>query len=333
MKKFLWIPIIFLSILFFSFPAQAAEEFSVTPLDPETGESQSNYFDLLVSPGEEKILKVRVNNPNEEEITVEASFNTSMTNDAGATIYTEENKDTSLKTDISRFSVLSDSKITIPANSAKEVSLTINVPEDPFEGELIGGFYFRTPDEEGSFSGLKSNYAYAIAVRLREADEFPAPSMKLNHVYIDQESLQNYIRINLQNEAAVLIKELNVKAEVYRKGEKDPVYAATSKQLRMAPNSNFNYGINLDTRHFKAGNYHCKVSGTANGQKFSLETDFVIEKEAARQLNETTIQETTEDHALWLLLGSMIGALLLFWLIFLFLYRHRKGQIYEKKTS
>lgn len=72
----------------------AATNFSVTPLNEKTLKPQSSYFDLKLSPGSNKKMTVRIDNPNDEAIKVLVEANNGSTNDNGITSYLTTKKET-----------------------------------------------------------------------------------------------------------------------------------------------------------------------------------------------------------------------------------------------
>ncbi|EJF48101.1 cell surface protein, partial [Enterococcus sp. C1] len=105
---------------------------------------------------------------------------------------------------------------------------------------------------------------YTIGVVLKENTKKVSPEMNLLGVKVEQRNSRNYISSNLQNRAPRIIKDLKVEQKIYKKGTDTLVYESSNSNMRMAPNSNFFYGVNLEDKPLKAGEYTLNVSGTAD---------------------------------------------------------------------
>ncbi|HFP6581200.1 TPA: DUF3324 domain-containing protein [Enterococcus faecalis] len=297
----------------------APNGFSVTPLSIETGEPQSSYYDLTVVPNEEKKIKLKLFNSSAKDIEVKVEVNNGITNNNGITSYLKEKKrDSSLKVGLTDFTKVENEKIKVPKQGYAEAVLHLTIPDKAFEGEILGGVRFTSNDVKNDDSSketaVTNNMAYTVGILLREDAKKFSPEIKLNEIKIEQRNSRNYISSNLQNAAPTLVKELEVKAEVTNKGEKEVLYTASNSDMRMAPNSNFFYGISLQNQPFKAGNYTMKITGTADGEAFSFEKDFKIDKEEAKKLNESAVFVTDkpQDNTwLYVALGGVVVLLLL----------------------
>lgn len=273
---------------------EAYEGFSVTPLSPETGEAQSSYYDLLVTPGDKKQLKVKVYNSSAEPIKVKAEMNDASTNDNGLTSYQKVDKrDSSLKVAFSDMITTENETLTVKGNSAAVATFDLTVPNKPFKGSVLGGLRF-TSEALGDKKNTKetavtNKMAYTVAVLLRENDDKHDPKMSLNKVVTEQRNYRNYISANLQNSAPRMIKKLEANAEVYEKGTDKLYYQASKEDMRMAPNSNFLFGISLENQPFKNGDYTMKVTGKADGKPFSFEKDFTIDEKEAEKMNKNAV--------------------------------------------
>lgn len=305
--------------------------FSITPLSVDTGQAQSTYYDLFVSPGEKKQIKVRIYNTSSNDIEITTEINDASTNDNGITSYQKvEERDSSLVIGFSDFTKIANETIIVPGKSSVDAVFTLDIPEQPFEGMVLGGLRFTstelTADSSKSQTAVKNQIAYTVAVLLRESNQTYSPELSLNKVVAEQRNYRNYISANIQNSAPTIIKELEIKAQVYKKGTNELLYEASNDNMRMAPNSNFLFGINLENQPFKNGEYTMKVTGTADGEPLELERDFTISKPEAKKWNQNAIfvESKIQDNT-WLYLGLGVLTLLLISVIFYVGYEKKKG--------
>ena len=324
MKKKIYILLVSLIVLLSaaSVSADTSKSFSVTPLDPETKQTQSSYYDLKVSPNEQKVLPIRIFNGADQAVKVKLKLNNGATNSNGITDYSGNVKrNATLKVGFTDVTTVESEDVTIPAKSAVDVPVTIKMPETQYDGQILGGIRVTSAEvkEKPKTSGIESNIAYTVGVVLRETDTKVKPSMSLLDDKIEQRNSQNVISATLQNGAPVIIKKLEAKSSVTKEGSKKVLYEAENTSMRMAPNSQFDYGINLVNNGFKSGKYLMTVSGKADGEPFSFTKKFTIKSKEAKEFNKNSVyvtdKSTNNTYLFWI-----IGALVLIILAFIIWY-------------
>lgn len=302
--------------------------FSISPINPETGQIQSSYYDLLVQPEEENLLKIKIYNSYSEDLAVKVEANNGSTNDNGITSYLANDKrDETLKVAFSDIAKLESEEIVVPKNGTAEAVVKVSVPAENFKGEILGGIRFTEKDPEanriGTEATVKNNIAYTVGVVLREDDENIEPKMNLISVQTESRNARNYISATIQNTVPRIIKNLTANAKVYRKGEEELLYEAEKNDMRMAPNSNFNFGISLEDQPLLPGEYTLDLTGTADGKSYSFSKDFKITKEEAAEANKNAVYvENNSNDSTWIYI--IIGALGIFAFVGLMIKKVRK---------
>lgn len=321
-KKIISFFSILLLVLGFSAQVVGAEEnkntdklFSVSPLNPETKEPQSSYYDLTVQPNEEKELSVRIFNSSESPLKVKIELNNATTNNNGITSYqASEEKDSSLKTGFSDIASVKESTVTIKEKGYVDVPVHLTIPKEKFKGSILGGIRISAAEEDEAGSteqetAVKSKISYVVGVLLKEDDGVVRPDIQLNDIITEQRNYRNYISANLQNKAPTMVKKLAVEAKVYKKGSNTVVYEAANSEMRMAPNSNFNFGINLENQPFKAGKYTMVLSGKADEEAFKFKKDFEITSKESNSFNKNAVyveEDTTAKLILYISLSVLV---------------------------
>ena len=323
MKK-MYAFLLLLGLLGMNYQVVQAEEaqnggFSVTPLDPASNQPLSSYYDLMVEKGETVDLSLVLQNSSSEEMTIQLEANTATTNRNGITSYMKVTKqDTSLRYSFEEMVTLPSETVTVPAKESTTVTFQVATPEKAFEGELLGGFRFSEVEKEqdsDSKAAVESKVAYVVGVLMKQSDERPLPNMALLGVKTEQRNYRNYISANLQNAAPRIIKELKVEASVYDSNQKLR-YQASNDVMRMAPNSNFDFGISLEDQAFIPGDYRMVVEGEADGEPFSFEKNFTIEKNEATEWNKNAVFVEEKAAFPWHYVGLATVLLALFgWFI------------------
>ncbi len=331
MKKFLT-SLFFLSIFIVTFSTQrvfAAEgiHFSVQATIPENQvDKKATYFDLRMKPSQEQTVEVVVTNGSDEDITVEHSLHTAVTNSNGAVEYnnTTIENDKSLKFDLEKFATV-EKETVIPANSKKAVPITIKMPAESFDGVLLGGIHFSekeadatTDSSEEKSSGIKNKVGYTIALQLSETDKKIEPNINLTKVEPGLNNYRNAIIASIQNDQSVIIKGLSLKGTVYKKGSDKPLYSS-DLDANMAPNSTMDFPIMTNNAALKAGTYTCKIEAVSGDKKWNYSKNFTIKSTEAKKLNADAV-EVTKDYSSYYIMAIVaaviiLGAVIIFLII------------------
>ncbi|MDG4974931.1 DUF916 and DUF3324 domain-containing protein [Lactococcus lactis] len=293
MKKIVYCVSLLLILLFGGSHAYGeghGANFSVAPVLPDNQIEDVSYFS--VSPLSNKIqrIEVSVNNDSSKDITVKCKVADATTNDNGMPNYqqTDKKRDSSLVLGFSDIAHVVDPTVTVKAGESKKVTVEIKYP-DKIEGTLLGGLTFEeVPGINSQKAGVTNRYLYSIAVKINGIKVVENKPLKLREVMPEQRNYRNYIEANLQNPSHDIINSLNLKAVVthLRSGT---TYKSKSTNLKMVPNSNFNYGISLGETPLKPGKYRFEISGFADGKSFSFQKSFYISTKVAKQNNKNAI--------------------------------------------
>lgn len=328
MKKFvisILLGLLFLGLSFLPVKVEASStmNFSVNAVIPDNQIDKSKtYFDLKMKPGETRNLEVILTNGQNHAITIETNANTAVTNDNGIVDYskTNPNLDASLKIPFSEIAKI-DKEITLPANGTKTVKVNITMPKEEYDGQILGGLHFTeklNQETEKNEEGvqIKNLYAYVIGVLLTENDKEVKPDMQLGEIKPSQINYRNVLKANLQNSQPIILKNLNIQARVTKKGSNKTLHETNKTDMRMAPNSNFNYGINWENQEFKAGKYTLHMTAKSNENEWKWTKDFEIKGDEAKALNNKAV-ELEKDYTIWYIIGAILLGLILLILVFL----------------
>lgn len=296
-QLFKWLHAVSVIIFLFfigSYSVEASEmTFSVKAILPDNQRTkETSYFDLRVAPNQTQKLQIELTNQTANDIIVLASANAAITNDNGLADYShaETKKDPSAPFTFNEIAQL-PKEIQLPKHSTKTVECQLILPEKPFNGYVLGGLYFE-----------------------QKSDEPVQPELSLNEVKTDQANGRNRVLMNLQNKQAAMIKKLQVDASLYYEKEAKPRYENHQESLTMAPNTNFNYRIDLKEQPFVPGNYTVKIKVNDGYQDYSWEKHLVIQEKEAKKYNATAVNLPPEKHTNfpWKLVSSIT-------LVFLFI--------------
>lgn len=317
-------------------PVQAEKvTYSVTPVYPDNQtDTDLGYYDLKVAPGQKQELQVRVQNSGTQPIMVDVTPTTATTNENGLIDYTGTNtkRDSSLKYSFSDM-MSGAQRVKVPANGEQTVTFNLTIPAEPFKGLVLGGFYVaQAPKsqvdqalERKGGATLTNQYSYILAAKLTESDEIVHPSLRLNRVQAGLLNSHTAILANLQNTKANSVGKMKINGEIRKVGSKKVLYQSKRSDLEMAPNSNFNYGIDLNNQPLKAGKYNIKLSITSNKGRWLLSKNFEITRQDVAKYNDKAV-ELPENNNWWLyvIIGIMVVIILL--LIILLWRKSRNAQ-------
>ncbi|PGL72675.1 DUF916 and DUF3324 domain-containing protein [Bacillus sp. AFS055030] len=322
--------IIFFLININNFHASAAEmNFAVSPVMPTNQIDQSKtYFDLRMKPGQKQILNVQIKNDTNKNIVVQTKANSATTNSNGITDYSVSNSKVDDTLEIPFATIAKVKKETkIPAKSESTIEITIEMPNQQFDGVILGGLHFSEKEDEGKAKKedgsvqIKNKYAYVIGVLLRETDKVVKPDLKLNEVKPAQINARNVVTANLQNIKPAMLKNLSVDAKVYTEHGEKILHETMKENLRMAPNSNFDYAIDWDDQAIEPGNYRIEINASDGEQSWKWTRIYTVKSNSAEELNTLDLNK---DSKMWYVIGGILFLLLV---IFTFILIRRLKNI------
>ena len=312
--------------------------FSVTAVLPENQiNAKKSYFDLQMQPGQVQTLEVEMKNDTDESVTVAVSPNTAVTNDNGIAEYGLENP-TLDKTLQYPFATLAktEKEVVLAPHTVKVQKITITMPTESYDGIIVGGIHFQEKidaskeKEEQSNVQIKNRFAYVIGVSLKETDTAVVPKMSLNAVKPAQVNFRNVVTANLQNTEAVIIPNLKVEGKIYTEKGKDVLFETTKENMRMVPNSNFNYAINWQDKEFQPGKYRLEMKADSGENHWKWTKYFTIDAKEAKEYNKKAVNLKKDPTKLYIWIGILLFILIILILLFL-LWRSRKKEKESKE--
>ncbi|OTP19932.1 DUF916 and DUF3324 domain-containing protein [Enterococcus mundtii] len=297
--------------------ADNRNNFSIQSLNRDGEVNQQGFYHLIGQPGEKQNIAIKVFNASENEIRVKATVNPASTNNNGIPNYAgEEEYDSSLKYRMDELISLENDEIKIPASDSVIVKATVSFPDEDWEGDVLGGIRITEEGEVKREQTVVHEVAYTVGVLLNQKESpLVENNLQLHEVSTGQRNYRNHIEANLQNNAATIIREMNIKAEVFEKENDMPIYTYDAYDLRMAPNSNFDLGIPTGNQPIEAGDYLLKLVIKADEKEYRLQKAFTISTTEARQLNQSAVNLTknTNTFIRYLIIVSLTLVVLVFY--------------------
>jgi|SRR5690625_1390528 len=278
------------------------------------------YFDLKMEPEQKQQLSVVIYNNEKEDITVRTAVHNASTNSNGLVVYEErEELDPSLEVPLTDILTLEEDEVVVPAGKSKTVTGDLEMPEEEYDGIILGGFHFeKVMDEEESAEGvnLENKYSYVIGVQLTENDNEVLPELHLNSIKPELVNHRTAVVAALQNSAPILVEDLTISAKVFKKGEKEPLKEKKQEQINMAPNSTMNFTIDWENKALDPGDYILKMKATDQSETWEWEESFVIEKDDATALNKDAVELDDDKVNKWIVAGIVILIIIIAALLF-----------------
>lgn len=313
-KSFLFI--ILLLLLSFTVPhlTYAQDEnvdYSVQAHLPDNQlDTKQTYFDLRVKPKQSQQLEVEIFNNEQEAITVHTDIYNASTNRNGLIVYEEQEEiSDSLDVPLSDILTLEDEEVEVPAGESRKVSAELEMPEESFDGIILGGFYFeKDTEEEAENEGVNidNKYSYVIGVQLSQNDDDVEPELSLESVTPELTDYRTSVVATIQNKQPVIMEDLTIEAKVYEENEEKPIQEVKDNNFKMAPNSDLSYTIDWEDRSLEAGDYILHLTAEDKNDQWEWEEPFTIEKEEADEINKEAANVDKGNYTLWFILGIVV---------------------------
>lgn len=160
-------------------------------------------------------------------------------------------------------------------------------------------------------------------MQLSETDKQVKPHMNLLSI---KPALINYhtaIVAKLQNDQPVILENLSIDAKVYQQNSDKLLYQTKKTDMKMAPNSNFDFGIDWENQPLKEGKYRLKMTATNGVETWTWDEAFTIGKEG-QNLNKEAVN--LEKRNTWLYVAIAAGVVLIALIIILVIRKRRNKQ-------
>lgn len=256
-------------------------------VSPEVAENQADegvgYFYLRMQPGQQQTIHVLVVNENDVDIQVAMEVNTASTNANGVIEYSAtEERDASLAVDLARLVTVEDAVLTVPANDTAVASFILQMPEEPFEGELLGGIVFTKvlaePDGVSGGMVIRNVYAYCIGLRLTESDSEAEPDFDMTGAAMTTQAGFPALELTITNPQPRIAKDIAMTVDVYPETGEEAVLSFET-DVSMAPNTTMRYTKMLmdDMELPESGTYRVEAQLCYEDEYWFFEMTLMVE--------------------------------------------------------
>ncbi|WP_086349713.1 DUF916 and DUF3324 domain-containing protein [Candidatus Enterococcus clewellii] len=297
---------------------------------------EAAYFDLMMTPGQQQTVQIELENASDQEMTIAVSLNGAKTNRNGVIEYgpSPMEDDKSLKFKFKDL-VKSEEKVTIPPHTIVPLDINIAMPETSYDGILAGGIQLKQViKRDESQTGIINEYAYLIALVLRENETPVEPDLELNDVSAGLANYQNAVFVNFSNTQAVILDDMTVSVQISPKDSEEVIYDTKKAGMRMAPNSMINFPVSMNGERMEPGDYKAHIIVTSRERKWEWTREFTITDEEADKFNGQDVYLVQEKGIDWKLIALLAAiAFVLLLSIFFAVRKVRENRKSSKKRK
>ena len=301
-----------------------SNEFSITPVLPQNQQTDvESYFDLVVTPNSSQTLAITIKNNSQNVQKYNLVVNTATTNQNGIVDYSmsDFDKDESMQISLKDLISLKTPQVEVDGNTQKDVYFELTVPEESFEGILLGGITVEPIVEESS-EGITNLVTRTLGIQLSESDEVVEPILKSGGISLSQENYRNNVKFEIRNITPTLINRVTAEISIAKNGNSTSTIEQTREQLAIAPNSKFNLMTEWNEQ-FEAGIYTYNILlSDSQGHEWKFSEEFEIKEQDAKKLNKTSYDNTQDSLNDYI--PFLLGMILIIFIIVLFLKKKNK---------
>lgn len=334
------------------YPSIALPFFTVK-LVPPTNQPQGNkinYFDLRVKPGMHQTLELYIASTANK--TQKITFMPSNGVTSGGNIIStapDTPPDPSNKLPFTTFA-FKKSVITLAPKEVQKITIKYTMPQQGFDGVMIGGIFIRTSLTTETDAGKSSNnkaslrfvndYSMGIQILMNETDKLVLADLKVKNIIPQSYQTVPAVGVKLQNPQMQYMDNLSLDAKVTRLANKKDQHRQKVKDYKFAPTSNFVYVIPWRSNEkMEPGKYRLELKAQSQQQHLALNEaqkkkqtwkitkNFTITPTEANDINRKNPNYKPDYTWLFIIIG-VLGILLilfLFWWVFV-LGRRRRNQ-------
>lgn len=301
------------------------------------------YFDLNMEPGQSQALEVEVVNETDQDIEVDVNTISASTNRNGVIDYkTPEIRDKTLQHPFSELSAVENNSILVPANGTSKAVVTVTMPEDSYDGVVLGGMVFTKAGDEqkmtqpGEATGMavRNVYSYVVGVKLSETGAVVAPDFEIEAVEAGSVNYKPAMIHHIRNKEAAIVKDMSLDVAI-KNADGKVMEQVERSGVDMAPNSVMPLAVTT-SGELAAGEYTSEVTIRHEGREWTYETKFTIGSTEADQINTAVpgSEKSVQNNTLLIILvaGAFAALVVIILLLLVILFRRRKRDEGERKA-
>ncbi|WP_407350018.1 DUF916 domain-containing protein [Lactococcus garvieae] len=295
--------------------------YSVSPIPSEhQTEGANDYFDIRWTPSAQEEFGLVISNKSDKDQTYEIQVNKARTNKNGIIDYSDSTPEVQgVKYKLTEM-VEIPKEVIVPAGSKKTVTGTLTLPNEEFNGILMGGVHVSEKIEMKGSKSVSNTVAYNIPFVVRgNIDTRPKPDLELKKVSLEKySSKQSSLDVLLSNKNANLLKESEFHAEI--KDVNGKTITKSSSKLDLTPETIFIYPVKLPEQ-MRAGTYSLIISIEHGKDYWEFKKEFTVSSSESQEISKRSDLKNTPwvlYSLIILILVSIVSLLCIIW------YRKRR---------
>lgn len=284
--------------VFFSFTTSVNAVTANYSVSPVKSDRQNNldvsYFDLKLTPGELTNLTVVVVNNSSESIKIQTFVDYASTNSNGVVEYknSQNFQSAQLAYRMQDLIIPDDDVIQLEPQEQKTVTYEVKAPPQVFQGVIVGGINFVEVETEKADTSqgmsIKNQLGYSIAVLMHGEMNVDKANIEIDSLKHNQVNGITSLVIPIVNKSPIFLNQLSIDVTVKR-GNK-VVYTANKNKAQQAPNSVYNYPIEIEDQDLTPGKYVAEINLSSKGQEWQFERELMIDIKTAKDLNDSRLR-------------------------------------------
>ena len=169
-----------------------------------------------------------------------------------------------------------------------------------------------------------------MGLQLQQSTDVVKPDLKFDKAFqVTTNSDQISVEGQMDNDVPELENKVSVDAKITPKNSKKIILRSDKKNMSIAPDSKFDYPVNVNTpsgtgknKRLKPGTYTMYLNVKANnGQNaWKMKRNFTISSRENKQLNKKV---PNRSHDLWIILGAILAMVVIAGSV-IYIYRKRR---------
>ena len=257
----------------------------------------NTFFDLRVTPGQRQEIEVDITNYRDVPITIEMELYTAATSITGFLVFSPLiQQDDSLPFRFEDIASLPPeaARFEIPVRGTATVPITINVPNQSFDGVALGAIHVLaalTAEELDTDDMFIQEFASFIPVRLQMTDNPVETDFFLGEVGLTHLGDLAAFELQIHHTAARQIRgDARVSSWIYLEGDDEPLFTTLNMPIEFAPNAIFPHTLRDQAAlGITPGNYFTRVRIEYDGRTWEFERNFTVTPAVAAAINEEAI--------------------------------------------
>lgn len=325
-KNFVAVSIMMLTLVFTyaTVWADSPSGFGVIAILPDNQQDKSaTYFNLKMVPGAEQTVQVEVTNTEKHEIIAFVDLNTAYTAVKGMISYSEKvEPDSSMDIIISDIAKVREPEKRIKPGEAQRFDIDIKMPEEKFDGLLLGGVVVtaeyaeetKTEGEQAPVS-IDNKIVKITGIVLAETDVTLKPDMELKTADLDLNDYQPAVNAMITNKNRDLARGFSFHGEIRKKGKNKALFSVDYHDAEMAPQTTGQFPVPFGDKIIEAGDYYLHAEISMDGKKWKWDSPFEVDEDAANHINSMVVpgaENTSErkELSIWIWVSMAAVALL-----------------------